>query len=124
MNAVYRDDRVARLICLIFGIADAIGIFWFQDTITSNLRVMSVVLVIFEISAGVIPVYKVRNIYQRAPYYLVCLGGIIFSSVFLYQAVITEYGIDWGPLLIRLVVIYAFIKLLTLNARASKNISA
>ena len=124
MNAVYHDDRVARLVCLIFGIADAIGTFWFQDTITSNLRVMSVMLVIFEITAGVIPVYKVRNIYQRAPYYLVCLGGIIFSSIFLYQAAVAEYGIDWGALLIRLVIIYAFIKLLILNARATKNISA
>ena len=37
-----------------------------------------IMLVIFEITAGVIPVYKFRNIYQRAPYYLVCLGGIMF----------------------------------------------
>ena len=114
------SDRLPRLICIAFGISDLIGVVWFLDTIPTNFLLISIVLIFLELAFGVIPYKYVAQSIPKAVYCIFGVLAVLLSLILIYGSATDGY-FRWGEIVLRAVVVFAFIKLLVLCFRSNNS---
>lgn len=115
------SDRLPRLICVFFGISDLIGVVWFLDTIPKKFLLISIVLIFLELAYGVTPYKYVAQSIPKAVYCMFGVLAVLLSLILMYGSATDGY-FRWGEIVLRAVVVAAFIKLLIICFRSKDSV--
>lgn len=109
-----------RVLCVLFGVIDLIGIFWHQESMQGEKILVGTILAICELSIGLISAGSFINKCKQYIYLAICVIGAMCTIYFILQALNISYGANWFAVVIRLIFLVFFIWLLN-NARKNKN---